>query len=366
MIVAYDLRYACDHFAGIGTHGHALLASLLDLEGPERYLVLWNPALRQTRHDFAAIARHPRVTWVERSWPPLAPAHLIPLGAWLRRSHAACYVSPYYLRPVGSGCPSALTIHDVWPLRMREGLSPARHLLYRLSLRWAAGARWILTSSEFSRREIVELLRLPPERVHAVPLGNPPRDRHEDPVRPAALPEGRFALAVGDNRPRKNLEVLARAWTLFGDAPSLHLVVAGRADPRFPSVTELAARHHARSVIPLGWVSEAELSWLYDHATLMLFPSRYEGFGFPIVEAFDRGLPVVAADTETFREVAGSAARFADPDRPEDWMGAVRDLLGSPWALETARVAGRERARAFDYARTARRTLELLRGAVGG
>ncbi|HUK62306.1 MAG TPA: glycosyltransferase family 1 protein [Dongiaceae bacterium] len=364
MVIAYDLRYACDHFAGIGTHGHALLASLLELEGPERYFVLWNPALRQTRHDFAPIARHPRVTWVERSWPPLAPAHLVSLGRWLRRSRAAFYVSPYYLRPVAAGCPSALTIHDVWPLRMREGLSPARHLLYRLSLQWAAGARVILTSSEFSRREIVTLLRYPADRVHAVTLGNPPRSRAEEPVRPGSLPDGRFALVVGDNRPRKNLEILARVWALFGDSPPLRLVVAGRADPRFPSMTEFVTRHRARCVTPLGWVSGAELDWLYANATLVLFPSRYEGFGFPIVEAFDRGLPVVAADIETFREVAGPAARYADPDRPEDWVSAIRGLLESPEALEAARAAGRARAGAFDYARTARRTLELLRTAA--
>jgi alpha-1,3-rhamnosyl/mannosyltransferase len=366
MILAYDLRYACDHFAGIGTHGHALLTALLELDGPERYLVLWNPALRQTRHDFGPITRHPRVTWVERPWPPLAPAHLVPLGSWLRRSGATFYVSPYYLRPVRAGCPSALTIHDVWPLRMSAGLSPVRHLLYRLSLRWAAGARLILTSSEFSRREIVELLRLPAGRVHAVRLGNPPRTRAEEPVAPAERPREPFALVVGDNRPRKNLEVLARAWASFGDAPPIGLVVAGQADPRFPSMLEFVTRHQARSVTTLGWVSEAELEWLYARAAMVLFPSRYEGFGFPIVEAFARGLPVVAADTETFHEVAGVAARFASPDRPAEWAEAVRDLLGSPAALGAARAAGRARARALDYVQTARTTLGLIRGAMAG
>jgi len=129
---------------------------------------------------------------------------------------------------------------------------------------------------------------------------------------------------------------------------------------------EFVVRHQARSVTTLGWVSEAELEWLYARAEMVLFPSRYEGFGFPIVEAFARGLPVVAADTETFHEVAGSAARFANPDRPDAWAEAVRDLMGSPEALETARAAGRARARVLDYVQTARATLDLIRGAVAG
>jgi glycosyltransferase involved in cell wall biosynthesis len=366
MILAYDLRYACDHFAGIGTHGHALLTSLLELDGPERYLVLWNPALRQTRHDFGPIARHPRVTWVERPWAPLAPAHLVPLGDWLRHSRVAFYLSPYYLRPLRAGCPSALTIHDVWPLRMSEGLSPVRHLLYRLSLRWAAGARLILTSSEFSRREIVELMRVPGDRVHAVPLGRPPRNPAVEPAAPPDRPVEPFALVVGDNRPRKNLEVLARAWGLFGSDPPLSLVVAGQIDPRFPSMREFVARHHSQSVTTLGWVSEAELAWLYARAAMMLFPSRYEGFGFPIVEAFDRGLPVVASDTETFHEVAGTAARFAAPDRPEDWADAVRALLASSDARDAARAAGQARVLTLDYTDTARTILKLIREAVAG
>src|SRR2546427_526937 len=82
----------------------------------------------------------------------------------------------------------------------------------------------------------------------------------------------------------------ARAWALFGPAPSLELVSAGPADPRYATMERLAAEVGARAVMGLGWVEESELEWLYANATLVLFPSRYEGFGFPLVEAFVRGL----------------------------------------------------------------------------
>ena len=86
--------------------------------------------------------------------PPLHPLDPWRTGAWLRRVRPDVYYSPYFFLPLGAPCPSVLTIHDVWPLRMPEGLSPLRHLIYRMSLARARGARFIFTSSEFSRREI--------------------------------------------------------------------------------------------------------------------------------------------------------------------------------------------------------------------
>lgn len=364
MNVAYDLRYAVDHFGGIGTHAYALLDAMLGLAGDHRFTVLWNPALPHRRYDFDAIRRDPRVTWVERPWPTIPPAHLLPLGAWLRGVRPAAYLSPYFLRPVAPGCPVLLTIHDVWPLRLPEGLTPLNRVLYRASLRWAAGASRIVTSSEFSRREIVELVGVPESRVVAIPLGVPPQAPAALARRPESLPDGPFALVVGDNRPRKNLAVLARAWARMGGRAPWRLVSAGKEEGRYPGLLELtrAAGGTAERVTPLGWVTESELAWLYSHAESILFPSRYEGFGFPIVEAFARGTPVIAADTPTFREVAADAACFVDPDDADGWVAAIgAGVALAAGARGIVRDRGLERARSLSYRATAERTLAVVR-----
>jgi alpha-1,3-rhamnosyl/mannosyltransferase len=364
MLIAYDLRYAADHFTGIGTHAFALFEALLALPGDERYAVLWDPRLSQRRYQVGRFAAHPRVRWTERAAGPLHPLGLLATSGWLREVAADVYLSPFYLRPPGAPCPCLLTIHDVWPLRLQEGLGGLRGLAFRASLAWARGAHTIVTSSEFSRREIVELMRLPERRVRAIRLGVPPRPPRVTPRRPAGAPAGPFALVVGDNRPRKNLATLARAWGLLGPEPALELVSAGPADPRYPTMERLAAEAGARGVSGLGWVEEAELEWLYAHATLVLFPTRYEGFGFPLVEAFERGLPVLAADIPVLREIGEGVCVFLDPDDPGAWAAAVARLAGASAERTALAAAGRLRASELRYEDTARATLALLHEAV--
>src|SRR5439155_20374032 len=106
----------------------------------------------------------------------------------------------------------------------------------------------------------------------------------------------RSALGVADTRPRKTLQVLAAAWGRLGAEPPLALVGAGPVELRYPSLAALAERAGARDVHQLGWVGPGELAWLYRNAELVLFPSLYEGFGFPLVEAFADGVPALASD----------------------------------------------------------------------
>lgn len=362
--VAYDLRFAADHFPGIGTHAFCLLEGLLALPGDERYIVLWNPRLRQTRFDLRPIREHPRVTWVEKSWAPVAP-HLLPqLGRWLGRVRPDLYFSPFYLLPVGAPCPCVLTLHDVWPLRLPGGLPFMRRMFYQLMIAWSARARLVVTSSQFSKSEIAELSAVSEAQVRVVPLGVPPERGHLEPRRPASLPRDPFALIVGVNKPHKNLPMVARAWALLGDRPPLQLVCAGPIDPRHPRFDELAREAGAKQVSVLGRVEEDELAWLYSHATVVLFPTRYEGFGFPLVEAFRHGAAAIASDIPTLRETGDGAAHFCDPDSPTEWAAAIERVARDPaWRAEL-QDKGLERVRNFTYERCARETLAVMREAL--
>jgi glycosyltransferase involved in cell wall biosynthesis len=325
--------------------------------------VLWDPRLDDRRYGVTRFASHPRVLWTERAANPLTPPGLVATARWLREISADVYLSPYYLRPPGAPCPCLLTVHDLWPLRLR-GLEGWRGWAYRVMLAWARGSHTIITSSEFSRREIVKLVRMPEDRVRAIRLGVPPRPDRVLPRRPARAPAGPFALVVGDNRPRKNLGTLAKAWALLSDSFELELVSAGPTDARYPKLEGLASKTGARRVTGLGWVEESELEWLYAHATLVLFPTRYEGFGFPLVEAFVRGLPVVASGIPVLREIGEGVCVFLDPDDPAAWAAAITRLAGSAGERDALAVAGRARARELRYEDTARATLELLREAA--
>lgn len=364
MNIAYDLRYADGHFTGVGTVAYRVMRELLELDTPHHFHVLWHPAPRQPRYDIAPIARHPRVTLHERRIATMRPLEPFQLGAWLREVRPDVYYSPLYWKPAGAPCPCVLTIHDLWPFRLPGDIDPVRGAILRWVLRHAAGASRIVTVSEFSRREILEILKLPPDRV-VVARNGAATPSDAAPVRPPALADSPFALVVGDNRPRKSLALLARVWAGFGAEPPLRLVGVGPANPRFPSLGTLAEREGARAVSDFGWVPEAQLAWLYAHTEMVLYPTTYEGFGLPLTEAFARGVPTLASDIPVLREIGEGAARLVAPGDPPAWAAAIRELLASPAERDRMRRAGLERAGQLTYRRTAEAVLAVLERARG-
>jgi glycosyltransferase involved in cell wall biosynthesis len=359
VIVVYDLRYATDHFPGIGTHAHALLAALVAAPGEHRFRVLWGESDRTTRFDPQALARHARVEWVVVREPALGPLAPFGTGSVLRRIGGDVYLSPFYLKPVAAPMPVVLTLPDAMHLAPETGSSWLLRTQFAIALLHARGATAAITPSEFSRRELIRRAGFPAARLHVVPQGTPPRGAARS-ERPAAAPGRPFALVVGANRPHKNLRLLVNAWRVLGDARPPDLVSAGPVDRRFPSLDDLARDAGVQGTHTLGVVTPAELDWLYENATLLVFPSRYEGFGFPLLEAAARGTPVLAADIPALRELGEGVARFVGVDDARAWAAAVRELAGDGGARERMREAGLALAARHDYAGVARRTLEIL------
>jgi len=348
--IAYDLRYAADHFVGIGTYAYRVLEALLAADGDDTYTVFWNPDLPATRYDLAPLRAHRAVRWTERRESPLRPWTPARTAAWLREERPEAYFSPYHLLPDGAGCPRLVTVHDLRPFRFRGELTGLRGWLYRRSVRNAARAEAVLTVSEFSRREVETLLHAPRVRV-AMP-GASRALLALTPVRPARAPEHAFALVVGDNRPHKNLELLAAVWS-SARAPGLPLVGVGPVDPRHPDLATLARRTGAADVTALGRVSEAELAWLYRNARLVLCPSRYEGFCSPLAEALLHGVPVIASDVPALRETGADAPLFVPPDDVSAWSAAIRGLSEDSEARRLRAAAGRLRVDSLRYSATA-------------
>ena len=243
--------------------------------------------------------------------------------------------------------PCVLTLHDVLPLALPQLVSLPRRWAYAWEIGRAAGAAAVMTSSRFSSDEILRLTRIPADRVHVLPLGVAVPEH--SPQRPARAPDGPFALVVGAGRAHKGLDTLAAVWRGFAGRAPLPLVWAGAGDAR------LLSRAGATGVHALGHVSPGELEWLYRHATLVLVPSRYEGFGLPLLEAMARGAAVIASDIPALRETGDGVARFVPAGDAGAWAFAVHDLSADSRARDVMRTAGLVRVADYGYARYAER-----------
>ena len=246
--------------------------------------------------------------------------------------------------PFACSCPAVVTIHDLSFEREGSLMGRKDRLVFRTVVpRAARRAARILTVSERTKRDLMELYGVPPERIVVTPNG----------VDAAFGPgNGRrsYLLFVGAVQARKDpLAAMAAA-----DEVGLPLVVAG--PEKEPALARELERRGARL---RGYVEKAELAELYRGAACLLLPSRFEGFGLPVLEAMASGTPVVAAREPALQEVGGDAAVYAEPGGLAE---AVRCALADPDRLA---AAGLERARAFSWDETARRTAAVYREVLG-
>jgi glycosyltransferase involved in cell wall biosynthesis len=251
-------------------------------------------------------------------------------------------------------------MHDATPFRYPQTYTRAFGTWYRLMYRTVARrAERILTVSAFSRSELTEVLGITEDRVIVVPNGS----EHiavDGPDEPVHGVSGRFVLMVGPPAAHKNIAPVASALARHGI--DVVVVGAGAAGRVFGSMERSSARPDggSGSVTRVGRVSDEHVRWLYRHAAALVFPSLYEGFGLPVVEAQRLGCPVVASDRASLPEVAGDGALLVDPTDAEGLAGHVIALLGDPERLAELRTRGRENADRFRWAASAAHVAAIL------
>ncbi|MBE7209729.1 MAG: glycosyltransferase family 4 protein [Gluconacetobacter diazotrophicus] len=259
--------------------------------------------------------------------------------------------------PAPSGVPYVVTVHDLPPLRFAdEGALPS------WAARSARGARAIITPSEFGKREIVELLGVPGDKVHVVANGCP-----HDAFHPAVAPAGPDALArlgiggpfllyVGGFTRRKNVPALLQAWRQVAPShPELSLVLAGPAD----RLRALAEQHPAPRVKVAGYLDHATLPGVMKAAAALVVPSIYEGFGLPPLEAMALGVPVVAVRGSAITEVVGDAGILAENGDADCLAAAIHWLLEDSELAAGLRARGPRRAERFSWSDHTRQVLGL-------
>lgn len=273
-----------------------------------------------------------------------------------------------HLIPSLRGVPVIATLMDAIPL--------SHPLWVRSRLRWLKAALWrrsagwvdqVITISSFAKQELIRWFGLAEERISVIPLGVgerwfvPPTQADLQRIDDLyALPE-RFFLFVGTLQPRKNVARLIQAHRMLPKPirQECPLVVVGRAGWGCEQEVQALRQGDGGMLRWLQYVPDADLVPLVSRGSVLVFPSLYEGFGLPVLEAFAAGLPVIAANTTSLPEVAGEAALLVDPEQVGEIASAMQLLIRDEPLAAQFRGRGRARAAAFTWDRTAERTAEV-------
>jgi glycosyltransferase involved in cell wall biosynthesis len=307
------------------------------------------PALAGDELRFAALTRRPdlvpegiEAVHVPARFQEVRMLHSVPRE--LRRLGAALAHFQHAL-PLSCPCLAVVTVHDLSFERDPSVMSRRDRTIFRLAVpRAVRRAARVLTVSERTKRDLVDLYGVDPQRVAVTPDGVDPA------FSPSEASRDSYLLLVGAVQARKNPLAAADA----ADELGMRLVVAGPGKD-----AALVRQLKQRGADVRGYVDRDELVELYRGAAALVMPSRYEGFGLPVVEAMATGTPVVAAPDPALREVAGDAAVFVEPG---DLAAGVRQALADRGALM---AKGLQRAAAFTWDETARRTLAIYREVLG-
>jgi len=281
-----------------------------------------------------------------------------------------------YTAPLACSAPIVVSVHDVSFLEHPEYFTWFRAMQLRLTVRRTVkAASCVLTPSEFSKRRILDAYQLAEEKVVVLPNGvssvfHPvTREAAQRSMR-TALPPVPFVLTVGDLQPRKNQLGLIRAFEdLIGAHPQLphHLLIVGKEESWYAPIVRAAAKKSrvADRIHFTGFVDDEELRRLYGACDLFVYPSFYEGFGLPILEAMACGRAVACSNTSAMPEVADSAALLFDPSSQRDLVFAMRDLLLNPELRQRMERLGVQRAAMFSWTSSAAKTLDLYYAVAG-
>lgn len=369
MKIGIDIRYLSTftNKAGFYQYVYNLVSNLLLVDSHNEYTLL--ATLRGFRGDGKIVSQFLR-RFPGRISDLLLEKLSMPiefLMGMLDIFHGPCYFVPHCLR-----CKSIVTIHDLMTLRYPEFLELETVDYYNKKIRISTQrADAIIAISNFTKTEIVDLLNIPEERVRVIyngisPVFHPVKERRKiEGVKAKYGLTGNYLLFVGNIEPKKNISTLIRACAALWNSTiyKYPLLVIGSKTWHlwhFKEVWKVVQQFHAeKDIIFADVVCNEDLPYLYSGAELFIFPSLFEGFGIPVIEAMACGTPVVASNRASIPEIAGEAALLVDPLDVNEMTEAMHKVLSNRILREQLVEKGLKQVKNFSWERTARETLKL-------
>jgi glycosyltransferase involved in cell wall biosynthesis len=366
--IAIDARKLRDY--GIGTYVWNLLRHLSRIDHDTEYVLLCRPA------DYGLVSE------LGKNFRPVAesaPAYsireqlLVPMA--LRRERVDLFHAPHYVLPPLTPVRSVVTIHDCIHLRFPQ------YLPNKLGYAYARGSLWfathrssrIMTVSEASKRDILRYFRVPEAKIDVIHnaiderFGLMPADEEVARVRERYQLNDPFVLYAGNIKPHKNLERLIEAFHMLrrGDLEHVKLLIIGDEVSKYATLRRAVHRHKLHKHVRFfGFVPDETLAVLYRLASVFVFPSLYEGFGLPPLEAMASGTPVVTSNVSSLPEVVGDAALLVDPYEPEAIAQAMRQVLTDQTLRDDLVRKGLARVGLFSWERSVRRVRAIYEETV--
>ncbi len=380
MRIAIDALPAVDRRkTGIGWYTHHLIRWLPAVD-PETTYVAWYLHARDMlgRKDFfepQPNLKERGVPFPARLWQRLSNRLGVPRVEWTTRFDA--FFAPNYIPPATKAKGLVVTVHDLAFKILPETAPHANRFWHRYFERALENAAEIVTVSEATRHDLCDIYGVDPERVTAVHSGvdldvfRPASEREITSAKTRFGIDGPYLLFVGGLEPRKNVRMLLRAFSQMSPEARPKLVLAGAPVhwiPGGPEIMTSALRSLPEGVrddvIMTGYVSEEDKVALLSGAEALVYPSVYEGFGFPVLEAMGCGTPVLTSNISSLPEVAGDAALLVDPYETSSIAAGMDMLLTDADLRSRLREAGLARVQQFTWAETARQTAKVLHRAA--
>lgn len=374
MNILIDARYLSNRYSGIATYSQCLVENLAKLDQSNCYTVLVHERFKgrlDVGENFTTVSHPAR---------PVSLRTLISLDGVCRNRKIDVFHSLFPLAPLRSPAPVLLTLHDLQPF-LDPDFSGRRprwiRFAYDTFYRWVYPAtlrlaRWIVVDSEATRQGLRDLFPDLVEKAIVVPLGLddsapiPPSPKEVERIRNKHRLDSPYLLYYGSTRPNKNLTRLVEAFSamrrLHPEQAQIQLVLVVQSDRFFEDTQGVIRRENLSSAVRiLKPVSESERKALLVGARVFCFPSKYEGFGLPVLESQAVGTPTLASTSAALPETGGDGALYVDPDDIDAMAEGLWRLLSDEALRKSLIDNGRANVRRFSWEETARQTLDIYK-----
>jgi len=371
MNVGYDIRPLIFTKAGIATYLYNLIANLARLSDGDIYLFSSSSSRIAWRQKFQNVKEKVvRLPQLNRYFESLWGENLLPLA--IKRGKIDVFHGPRFFVPQKLSCPSVVTVHDLgfkkFPELVKSGVAAYFDEMVASSVK---RARKVIVLSHATRKDLIDLYKVADGKIAVIYCA---ADKAFSPVTDKAAIERvklkfsirkKFILFAGTVEPRKNIVNLLEAYRMAKAKDEFDLVVAGGYGWLYDEVLRKASQPELQSkVVFTDYISSEDMACLYSGCEAFVFPSFYEGFGLPVLEAMNCGAPVITSSTSSLKELFADSSYQVDPHSPGSIAEGIDNVLSNAALRDELRTKGAKRSKDFSWEATARQTLEAYKEAI--